>query len=137
MTAPEVLAEERLRVEAAQRDHTRFGELYEENFERVYAYVVRRVRSREEAEDVTAEVFRRALANLGRFEWRGVPFAAWLFRIAAHAIADRAKRTTREHGEPLPRSEPERTAEWVEERAALYRAVRELPSDSSREIAGG
>src|SRR5262245_2352468 len=107
VTAPEVLAEERLRVEAAQRDPTRFGELYE----RVYAYAVRRVRSREEAEDVTAEVFHRALANLGRFEWQGVPFAAWLFRIAAHAIADRARRMTRERGESLPRREPEPTAE--------------------------
>jgi RNA polymerase sigma-70 factor, ECF subfamily len=134
VTAPEVLAEERLRVEAAQRDPTRFGELYEENFERVYAYAARRCRSRPEAEDVTAEVFHRALANLGRFEWRGVPFAAWLFRIAAHAIADRAKRMTRERGESVPRSEPERALERVEERAALYRAVRELPSDQRRVI---
>jgi RNA polymerase sigma-70 factor, ECF subfamily len=134
VTAPEVLAEERLRIEAAQRDPTRFGDLYEENFERVYAYAARRVRNRQEAEDVTAEVFHRALANLGGFEWRGVPFATWLFRIAAHAIADRAKRMTRERGKPLPGSEPEPTLERVEEHAALYRAVRELPSDQRRVI---
>jgi RNA polymerase sigma-70 factor (ECF subfamily) len=134
VTAPEVLAEERLRIEAAQRDPTRFGELYEENFERVYAYTARRCRSRQEAEDLTAEVFHRALANLDRFEWRGVPFAAWLFRIAAHAITDRARQMTRERGESLLRSEPEPAPERVEERAALYRAVRELPSDQRRVI---
>ena len=77
--------DERTLIEAAQRDPGRFAELYESNFDRVYAFVVRRVRDREEAEDVTSEVFHRALANLGQFEWRGVPFAAWLLRIAANA----------------------------------------------------
>ena len=47
---------------------------------------------RGEAEDITAEVFHTALANLGRFQWRGAPFAAWLLRIAANALADRWKR---------------------------------------------
>jgi RNA polymerase sigma-70 factor, ECF subfamily len=83
--------DERLLVEAAQRDASRFAELYERNFERVYAFVVRRVRNRAEAEDLTSDVFHRALANLPRFEWRGVPFAAWLYRMAANAIADRLK----------------------------------------------
>jgi DNA-directed RNA polymerase specialized sigma24 family protein len=87
---------ERLAVEAAQRDPARFDELYEANFERVYAYVARRVRDRDVACDLTAEVFHRALEHLGRFEWRGVPFVAWLLRIAAHAIADRATRAGRE-----------------------------------------
>src|SRR5205085_12254931 len=82
--------EERALIEAAKRDPARFAELYEFNFDRVYAYVSRRVRDRSIAEDVTAEVFHHALANLERFEWRGTPFAAWLFRIAANEIADRA-----------------------------------------------
>ena len=69
-------AEERLLVEAAQKDPTQFGELYEINFERVYGFVARRVCDRDAAEDLTSEVFHKALANLRRFEWRGVPFAA-------------------------------------------------------------
>src|SRR5262252_2502024 len=87
------MEQERLLIEAAQKDPTRFAELYETNFERVYAFIVRRVGDRHEAEDLTAEVFHHALANLARFEWRGVPFAVWLFRIAANAIADRGRRT--------------------------------------------
>jgi RNA polymerase sigma-70 factor (ECF subfamily) len=61
-------ADERLLIEAAQKDPARFAELYENNFERVYAYVVRRVGDRVETEDLTSEVFHHALANLRRFE---------------------------------------------------------------------
>src|SRR5438094_4122198 len=85
-------AEERLLVEAAQKDPSRFGELYESNFERVYAFVARRVRGRALAEDLTADVFHKALANLSRFDWRGIPFAAWLLRIASNVIADEWRR---------------------------------------------
>src|SRR5271168_653455 len=86
---------ERALIEAAQRDRSRFADLYEANFERVYAYVVRRVRDRDEAQDLTADVFHLALKSLPRFEWRGVPFAAWLFRIAANEIADRSTSTAK------------------------------------------
>src|SRR5215468_5237278 len=79
-------------VEAAQFDPRRFADLYELYFDRVYAFIARRVRDRGETEDLTSEVFHRALANLARFEWRGTPFLAWLYRIAHNAIADRAKR---------------------------------------------
>jgi RNA polymerase sigma-70 factor, ECF subfamily len=89
-------SDEQLLIEAAQRDPSRFAELYEANFEKVYAFIVRRVRDRDVAQDLTAEVFHQALANLGRFEWRGLPFVAWLYRIAANAIADRWKREGKE-----------------------------------------
>src|SRR5262249_11393197 len=88
--------QERLLIEAAQKDPRHFGELYEEHFERIYAFVARRVGDRDEAQDVTSEVFHRALSSISQFEWRGVPFAAWLFRIASNAIADRHHRVTRE-----------------------------------------
>ena len=89
-------ADERLLVEAAQRDPARFADLYENNFERVYAYVVRRVGDRAETEDLVSEVFHHALAHLKRYEWRGIPFAAWLYRIAANLISDRWQRKDRE-----------------------------------------
>src|SRR2546428_5960677 len=95
------MEQERLLIEAAQKDPGRFADLYENNFERVYAFIVRRVRDRHEAEDLTAEVFQHALANLPRFEWRGVPFAAWLFCIPANAIADRWQRISKERSDPF------------------------------------
>ena len=74
-------AGERLLVEAAQKDPAKFGALYEIHFERIYAFVVRRVNDRDRAEDLTSEIFHKALANLKNYEWRGLPFQAWLFRI--------------------------------------------------------
>jgi RNA polymerase sigma-70 factor (ECF subfamily) len=84
--------DERSLIEAAQRDPRRFGELYERNIDRVYAFVARRAGGRAEAEDLTAEVFHHALANLARFEWRGAPFVAWLLQIARNALAARGRR---------------------------------------------
>jgi len=84
-------ADERRLVEAAQQDRACFGAVYEKYFELVYAYVARRVRDRAATEDLTSEVFRKALANLPRFKWTGALFGAWLLRIASNLIADRAK----------------------------------------------
>ena len=139
MKAREEECDERTLVEAAQRDPSRFAELYDCNFERVYAFIARRVRHREEAEDLTADVFHRALAHLGSFEWRGAPFAAWLLRIAANAIADHSQRVAREQGHPnLDPPEPpeggEAGLEEAERRARLYRLVDRLPRDQHRVI---
>jgi RNA polymerase sigma-70 factor (ECF subfamily) len=130
-------SEERLLIEAAQKDPGHFAELYEQNFHRVYAYIARRVNDRSEAQDLTSHVFHQALANLGKFKWRGAPFAAWLYRIAANAIADQARRKNREMAtDELPESEnPAGTGlEDCERRAQLFRAVDKLPEDQKRVI---
>jgi RNA polymerase sigma-70 factor, ECF subfamily len=129
-------ANERLLVEAAQRDPRRFAELYELHFHRVYAYVVKRVQNREEAEDVTSDVFHQALAKIKSFEWRGVPFSAWLVRIAANAITDRWKRAARQNNEPLPDDLEDRSprGEDIESRAALFQLVASLPPDQRRVV---
>ncbi len=140
-------AKERRLIEAAQSDPARFGEVYEHYFALVYAYVTRRVRNRDEAEDLTAEVFRKALASLPRFKWRGAPFAAWLFRIASNMIADRSKRVAREV--PLDEAgatergrraqigkgadtSQQKDLEDSERRALLFRLVDELAEDQCR-----
>ena len=126
--------DERLLVKAAQRDPRRFAELYELHFHRVYAYVSRRVQTREEAEDVTADVFHQALANIQGFEWRGAPFAAWLFRIAGNALADRWKRSRRESADPPPEQVDDKSMKDVEQRAALYQLVGSLPAEQRRVV---
>ena len=132
-------ADERLLVEAAQRDPARFAELYEDNFERVYAYVVRRVGDRAGTEDLPSEVFHHALANLRRFEWRGIPFAAWLYRIAANLISDRWQRKGREDVADDPEQIESAAArnteiEEVERRATLFRLVGTLPAEQQRVV---
>ena len=137
-------ADERLLIEAAQRDPSRFAELYENHFERVYAYIVRRVGNRAETEDLTSEVFHQALANLKRFEWRGIPFAAWLFRIAANLISDRWQRSAREQVADDPQQieaakigsgkSSRAEIEEVERRATLFRLVDDLPAEQRRVV---
>ena len=128
-------AAERLAIEAAQKDPSRFAELYEHNFERVYAFIVRRVRDRDEAQDLTSDVFHRALANIGQFEWRGLPFAAWLFRIAANAIADRAQRAAKAREIAALDDDPEEVDLGVVEHSArLFQLVDALPAEQRRVI---
>jgi RNA polymerase sigma-70 factor, ECF subfamily len=130
-------ADERLLIEAAQKDPARFGDLYELNFERVYAYAIRRIGSRAEAEDLTADVFHHALANLQRFEWRGIPFAAWLFRIAANLIADRWQRSGREVSDEAEMESAQvgpAEIEEVERKATLFRLVGTLPEEQRRVV---
>lgn len=121
---------EESQVAEAQRDPRRFAALYEANFDKVYAFAARRVGSRIEAEDVTATVFQKALANLHRFEWRGVPFNAWLMRIAANTLADHA----RARSTPVPEIVLEHVTDLddVERRAELYSSIRTLPEDQRR-----
>jgi RNA polymerase sigma-70 factor (ECF subfamily) len=129
-------ADERRLVDAAQRDPSRFADLYERHFGRVYAFVVSRVRDRDAAEDVTAEVFHRALAALPRYEWRGVPFGVWLIRIATNALADRSKRVTREvvNSDALPDAGDQPDLDRFEAHGRLFRMVDALPADQRRVI---
>lgn len=129
-------SDERVLVEAAQNDPGRFAELYERNFHRVYAYVVCRIHDRSEAQDLTAHVFQQALANIGKFKWRGTPFIAWLYRIAANAIADQARKKSRElpETEGAANSSVDSDLEQVERRARLFSAVETLPEDQRKVI---
>ncbi len=137
LDARQLEAERRL-IEASQRQPRRFARLYERYFDRVYAFALTRTGDRAAAEDVTAETFRAALENLPRFEWRGVPFSAWLFRIAANAATDHFKRRARE--EALPESTVGQDESWeirlieVETRARLFELVRRLPDDQRRVV---
>lgn len=127
------MVDERLLIEAAQKDPSRFGELYEQNVDRVYAFIARRVRNRHEAQDITSQVFERALANLPRFEWRGAPFAAWLYRMASNAIADHFHAQARE----LPRRDPQITEDEMaqaDRRLLLSRCVDRLPSEQRQVV---
>ena len=82
------------------------------------------------AEDLTSEVFHKALATLHRFEWRGVPFGAWLLKIAANAITDQAKRSQREvNFEDPPEISAKPRMEQAQDLARLFRLVNELPED--------
>lgn len=119
--------DDRRLIEAAQADPDRFAELYDRYVDRVYAFVSRRTRDRATAEDITSEVFQEALGHLHQFQWRGVPFGAWLFRIASNAITDRWRQDARD-SQDLPEDVPDtRELDDLERRLILFQCVDRLP----------
>ena len=131
-TAPSELApdfDERMVVEQAQAgDQEALSTLYTFYFPRVYRYVSGRLRSTQDAEDVTEEVFLRMVANLKRFQWRGLPFGAWVFRIARNEVISHARRQSRrgvpaQLSETLPDSSQDHVAAY--ELQATIEVVRE------------
>jgi RNA polymerase sigma-70 factor (ECF subfamily) len=102
-------------IERARHDRWAFGELYDHYLPRVFAFCRMRSSSREEAEDLTAETFERALAAIERFEVRGLPFSAWLLRIAANVTIDSARRGRAISGEAGVQlaSDTEQVEDWT------------------------
>lgn len=129
--------EEMALVERAKYDPQAFGILYERHVDRIYTYIYYRTGNQQDAEDLTAKTFFKALDNIKRYHNRGLPFAAWLYRIAHNLTAnwhrDHGKRAELSLEEQIALSQassnPERQALAVEEREALLRAIRRLPGD--------
>src|ERR1700680_5265357 len=78
------LEEERKEILAAQRDRAAFAPLYERYVDQIYAYAYTLTKDKEQAEDVTAATFAKAIEELPRFQWRGGPYSAWLYRGAGN-----------------------------------------------------
>jgi len=92
---PEPLQEDEILTRAAQGDREAFGLLYERYVERIFNYVYYRTGNLDDAEDLTARVFQRAMNHIGNYTDRGVPFSAWLYRIAHNIIIDDARQQQR------------------------------------------
>src|SRR5437588_13020280 len=108
--------EERELVERAKEDPEAFGALYDRYFPQIYRFTYSRVRDQSLAEDVTSEVFFKALRNIKRYTYSGHPFSAWLYHIALNAVADHyrgaaGKEVELEEGAGLPSNEPTVVAE--------------------------
>ena len=124
-------------VAKAQKDSNAFGELYDRYIDRIYSYVYSRVQNVQDAEDLTARIFYRALDRLDRYEDRGLPFGAWLFRIAHNLVANWHRDQGRRSFVPIDgmvfpaerRDEPETTAERREGEEALWAAIERLPEE--------
>jgi len=124
-------------VELAKTDQDAFGELYERYVGKIYNYIYYRTSNQHDAEDLTARVFFRAMAHIKNYTDRGVPFQAWLYRIAHNLVANWHRDRSRRKIIPLDefvastlRSEaPDRVAEDQEERDVLLAAMRRLPAD--------
>lgn len=121
----------------ARDERELFGVLYERHVRRIYNYVYYRTGSVADAEDLTARTFFQAMNNLHRYQVQGVPFSAWLFRIAHNLVANWHRDTGRHRATstdgmvevPSDDEGPQDVAEASEEKNELHRAILKLASD--------
>jgi len=124
-------------IERAKRDPVAFGLLYERYVDRIYQYIFYRTGNHQDAEDLTARTFFRALAKIDGYTYRGVPFSAWLYRIAHNLVANWHRDRQHRHLIPLDemvlkttsRRAPERLAEQNEREHALRQAISRLSGE--------
>ncbi|MFN3331322.1 MAG: sigma-70 family RNA polymerase sigma factor [Caldilinea sp.] len=124
-------------VERARTDPDAFGQLYELYVDRVYSYIYHRVGNVQDAEDLTARTFYRALEKLDAYEDRGLPFSAWLFRIAHNLVANWHRDHSRRQVFSLEKfwwrssddARPEHAVEADAEREELWDAINRLPEE--------
>ena len=128
--------EEKELVRRAKSDPEAFGELYERHVRRIYSYIYYRTGDHHDAEDLTARVFQRALRHITSYEDKGVPFTAWLYRIAHNLVANWHRDRSRRPVMPLEDyvsilskgQHPEAHTVANEDTRILLEAVRRLPA---------
>jgi RNA polymerase sigma-70 factor, ECF subfamily len=118
---------------AQQQDTQAIAQLYEAYFDRIYRYVVLRVRNGMEAEDLTQQVFMKMLHSISSYKSQGVPFSSWIYRIAHNQVIDflrqqNKKATVDIDGLPLPSGaeDPQHLMEKEVDAAELKKAMRRL-----------
>ncbi|HLV43350.1 MAG TPA: sigma-70 family RNA polymerase sigma factor [Aggregatilineales bacterium] len=124
-------------VELAKTDSTAFGELYNRYVDKIYSYVYYRTSNRQDAEDLTARVFHRALQHIHKYENRGLPFSAWLYRIAHNLVANWHRDHSRRQVFSLEKlwwrshdgARPDEAVEAEVEREELWEAINRLPEE--------
>lgn len=124
-------------AEQAKTDSDAFGVLYERHVRRIYNYVHYRIGRTADAEDLTERVFFQALENLPRYEFRGAPFSAWLFRVAHNLCANWHRDSGRHPTEPIDdvdrwedrRADPPADALLAEEKQELREIIAGLPPE--------
>lgn len=122
---------------AIQGDPDAFGVLYERYVRRIYNYVYYRTGNHYDAEDLTARVFFRAIRSINSYQDRGLPFSAWLYRIAHNLVAnwhrDRSRRPEIQLDDTLTFyrtiEHPEAALLVNEEKERLMKIIRKLPSE--------
>ena len=91
---------------AQERDQVALTQLYEENFDRIYRYIVLKIGDRTEAEDMTQQVFLNALKFISSYKFKGMPFSSWLYRIAHNQVVDYFRKKSKRLTVPLDESLP-------------------------------
>jgi len=133
----QIESDESALIEQAKTDKDAFGQLYERYYDKIYNYVYYRTGNAADAEDLTAKIFMRAMNHIGRYEDQGVPFSAWLYRIAHNLVANWHRDNSRRQMISIDdivhwrvtEDSPEFATQLMEDKEALLTAIRRLPAD--------
>lgn len=130
------LSDDEILALASQGNRDAFGMLYERYIDRIYNYVYYRTGNVADAEDLTARVFQRAMNHIAKYTDRGVPFSAWLYRIAHNLVANWHRDRSRKQEISLSDAPliargdaPESSLVQNEQQEALLSLIRNMPSE--------
>lgn len=132
------LREELKIVEAAKANPAMFGALYEKYYKKIFQFIYKRVDDEDITADITAQVFIKAMTNLPKYQYKGVPFSAWLYRIASNEVnqhfrdgkGERTVSIEKNEMSKVLRMADETTLEFSDEDVAmLLETIQELEPD--------
>jgi len=132
--------EEQLIIQAKNGNQHAFTQLYDQHFDKVFRYIYVRLKNQAESEDLTQEVFIKAINAIGSYKYEGAPFASWLFRIAHNQLIDFVRMRNKQQTAPLDEAlsyagndDPVTETEYRFEVAELPGAIEQL-SPAQREV---
>jgi RNA polymerase sigma-70 factor (ECF subfamily) len=136
------LSDKEVVANASEGNKVAFGILYERYVGKIFSYIYYRTGNQFDAEDITSRVFYRAMRHIGNYQDRGLPFSAWLYRIAHNLVANWHRDNSRKKEIPLDDSfnvryvgdHPESALLKSEEQENLLRIIRKLPADRQQLI---
>lgn len=136
----EMLLSEQQIIEAAKLNPEKFGPLYDKYYKQIFGYVYQRLECKDTAFDLTSQVFLKALTNIEKYEYKGVPFASWLYRIAHSEVmqlfrTNKNMRTVNADISDLKNIYEEVEEEYLEQyQGKFMKVIKELPKDDLQMI---
>ena len=136
----EMLLSEQQIIEAAKQNPEHFGPLYDKYYKQIFGYVYQRLECKDTAFDLTSQVFLKALSNIEKYEYKGVPFASWLYRIAHSEVmqlfrTNKNMRTVNADISDLKNICEEVEEEYLEQYQGIFmKVIKDLPEDDLQMI---
>ena len=136
----EMLLSEQQIIEAAKLNPENFGPIYDKYYKQIFGYIYQRLECKDTAFDLTSQVFLKALSNIGKYEYKGVPFASWLYRIAHSEVmqlfrTNKNMRTVNADISDLKNICEEVEEEYLEQyQGKLMAVIKDLPEDDLQMI---
>lgn len=132
---PNRISEEVSVIEAAKKDPAKFSLLYERYFESIMKFVRARMEDKYDAEDIVHQVFLKSMLNLKKYQFQGVPFVSWLYRIALSEVNEYYRKSKKQRAVHVQSEHLYSMLAEIDEETAsdqfrlMVKALEELPKE--------